>query len=131
MAEIIVVHGADCQPETASGAMTRLAGVSQALAGAQGIHMAVAAIPPGGRSSPHWHTNCESAIYVLRGKGRFLTGAGLQTELHFQAGDFIYVPPEALHQPVNDGDVPVEMVVACNAPVEAVREYLGPIPQSS
>ncbi len=128
MADIIVVRGADCQLEASSGAMTRLVGVSQALAGAQGIHMAVAVIPPGGRSSPHWHTNCESAIYILKGKGRFLTGDDLRRELPFQEGDFIYVPAEALHQPVNDGDVPVKMVVARNASVETVREYLGPPP---
>jgi uncharacterized RmlC-like cupin family protein len=38
-------------------------------------------------------------------------------------GDFIYVPPEAVHQPVNDGLEPMELIVARNAPVEIVVEY--------
>ena len=70
----------------ASGAMTRLAGVSQGLVGAQGIHLAVATIPPGCSVSPHRHTNCESAIYVTRGRGRFLVGDKLQTALEFWPG---------------------------------------------
>ena len=47
-------------------------------------------------------------------------GDGLSTALPFQAGDFIYVPQWSLHQPVNDGDEPVEMIVARNTPVEIV-----------
>ncbi len=123
MAEVKVIRKEQCQTEVASGAMTRVAGVSEALAGAKGIHLAVATIPPGQRSSAHWHTNCESAIYILRGKGRFLVGETLERELAFAAGAFIDGPGEAPHQPVNEGAEPVEMVVARNTPVELVREY--------
>ena len=106
--------------------MTRLAGVSDVLGGAEGIHLAIATIPAGCSSSPHHHTNCESAIYVTKGRGRFLVGDELSTALLFQAGDFIYVPQWSLHQPVNDGDEPVEMIVARNTPTEIVQEYAGP-----
>jgi len=34
----------------------------------------------------------------------------------------IYVPAEAVHQPVNDGLEPMELIVARNAPVEIVVE---------
>ena len=125
MAEIRIIKPHQREAEAASGAMSRLAGVSASLVGAQGIYMAIATIPPGCRSGAHWHTNCESAIYILRGHGRFLVGEDLGTALEFGPGDFLYVPPEALHQPVNDGTDAVEMVVARNTPVELVREYPG------
>ena len=104
--------------------MTRLAGVSKALAGTEGIHLAIATIPPGCASSPHYHVNCESAIYVVSGNGRFLTGKNLETTLDIAKGDFIYVPPDSVHQPVNDStSETMELIVARNAPVEIVVEF--------
>lgn len=86
--------------------------------------MAIATIPPGCASSPHYHVNCESAIYVVKGKGRFLTGQKLEKALEIGPGDFIYVPPDSVHQPVNDSlSEPMELIVARNAPVEIVVEY--------
>jgi uncharacterized RmlC-like cupin family protein len=123
-AECKVVHPDGLEVEVSSGSMTRLAGVSKALAGTEGIHLAIATIPPGCASSPHYHANCESAIYVMKGKGRFLTGRNLETSLDIAAGDFIYVPPESVHQPINDStSEPMELIVARNAPVEIVVEY--------
>ena len=77
----------------ASGSMTRLAGVSKTLSGTEGIHLAIATIPPARASSPHYHVNCESAIYVVKGRGRFLSGAKLEVSSEIGPGDFIYVPP--------------------------------------
>ncbi len=74
MAECRVIHPDGLEEEICSGAMTRLAGVSQGLVGSEGIHLAIASIPPGCASSPHYHVNCESAIYVVRGQGRFIIG---------------------------------------------------------
>jgi uncharacterized RmlC-like cupin family protein len=123
MAECRVIHPNELETEIRSGAMTRLAGVSEGLVGASGIHLAIATIPPGCSSSPHYHVNCESAIYVVKGQGRFIIGANLETELPIGPGDFIYVPPDAVHQPVNDGPEHMELIVARNAPVEIVEEY--------
>jgi uncharacterized RmlC-like cupin family protein len=109
--------------EMASGAMTRMEGVSRALSGAEGIHLALATIPPGHRSSPHYHTNCESAIYVVSGQGRFLVGEGLEETLHIAPGDMLFVPPGIVHAPVNDGADSMQLVVARNAPVEIVQEW--------
>ncbi len=104
--------------------MTRLAGVSEALSGAEGIHLAIATIPPACASDPHYHVNCESAIYVVSGKGRFLSGERLQDSAPIGAGDFIYVPPNSVHQPVNDSlSEPMRLIVARNAPVEIVVDY--------
>lgn len=123
-AECLVIHPDEREVEIASGNMTRLAGVSESLAGTRGIHLAVATIPPGCASSPHYHVNCESAIYVIKGTGRFLAGNRLEKSMAIGPGDFIYVPPEAVHQPVNDSlSEPMELIVARNTPVEIVVEY--------
>ena len=122
MSEIKVVHPEGLEVEIQSGAMTRSAGVSEKLTGSTGIHLAIATIPPHCASSPHYHVNCESAIYVSKGRGRFVIGDNLDNPLIIAQGDFIYVPAEAVHQPVNDGDEPLELIVARNTPVEIVVE---------
>ena len=126
--KIRVIHEHEREIEVASGSMTRLAGVSNSLGGAEGIHLAIASIPPSQRSQAHVHTNCESALYIIKGDGYFLVGEKLDEILPFTTGDFIFVPPGAPHQPVNGSDTEsVEMIVARNAPVELVDEY--PIPE--
>ncbi|NQW17228.1 MAG: cupin domain-containing protein [Chloroflexi bacterium] len=119
--EIKITHPDALEVEIASGAMTRLAGVSESLAGSTGIHLAIATVPPGRCSMTHYHTNCESAIYVERGNGLFLTGADLEVSNPISAGDFIYVPAGAPHQPVNTtDDEDLVLIVARNTAVEIV-----------
>ena len=122
-ADVVLVKPAQRIIEVSSGAMTREVGVSASTAGSTGIYMVLATIPPGQCSSPHWHTNCESAIYVLRGRGLFLVGPDLAEVLSIGPGDCIYVPPGAIHQPVNEGTEPLELVVARNTQEEIVEEY--------
>ena len=122
MAECRLIKSDNLEVEISSGSMTRLAGVSQGLVGSNGIHLAIATIPPGCSSSPHYHVNCESAIYVSKGTGRFMVGENLETSLEIGPGDFLYVPAEAVHQPVNDGTEPLELIVARNTAVEIVVE---------
>ncbi len=119
-----VVRSDGLEVEVSSGSMTRLAGVSKALAGTEGIHLAIATIPPVCAASPHYHVNCESAIYVVKGRGRFLSGEHLQNADEIGPGDFIYVPPNSVHQPINDStSEPMELIVARNTPVEIVVEH--------
>ena len=122
MAECRLIKSDQLEVEISSGSMTRLAGVSQGLTGSTGIHLAIATIPAGCSSTPHYHVNCESAIYVSKGRGRFLVGESLETSLPIGPGDFLYIPAEAVHQPVNDGDQPMELIVARNTPAEIVVE---------
>ncbi|MHB8669533.1 MAG: cupin domain-containing protein [Acidimicrobiales bacterium] len=106
-----------------SGGMSRLAAVSAELAGSEGIFMGSSRVPPGLRSSPHVHLNCESALYVASGRGRFLVGAHLERALEVEEGDFLYVPPGAPHVVVNDSDADLVLVVARNTQEERVQEY--------
>ena len=125
-AEIVITHPDELEVEISSGAMTRLAGVSEMLTGSTGIHLAIATVPPGRCSTAHYHTNCESAIYVVSGRGLFLSGAELEREQAISVGDFIFVPPDSNHQPVNTSDTDdLVLIVARNAPVELVVELEG------
>ena len=66
----------------------------------------------------------ESSIYVVSGSGRFLSGPGLEKSDAIARGDFIYVPPNSVHQPINDSESEtMELIVARNTPVEIVVEY--------
>ncbi len=121
-----MIRNDQTEVEVASGAMTRMAGVSEALTGSTGIHLAIATVPPGRCSTTHYHTNCESAIYVVSGEGQFLSGPELEQEDEISAGDFIYVPPNSNHQPVNTSRTEnLVLVVARNTPVELVVELPG------
>ena len=123
LAEIVITHPDSLEVEVSSGAMTRLAGVSESLTGSTGIHLAIATVPPGRCSTAHYHTNCESAIYVVSGSGTFLSGQSLEREQAISTGDFIFIPPDANHQPVNTSDTDdLVLIVARNAPVEIVVE---------
>ena len=76
----VITKGDGLEVDVASGAMTRLAGVSEALTGSTDIHLAIATVPPGRCSTAHYHVNCESAIYVVSGGGLFLHGEELEVE---------------------------------------------------
>ncbi|MDA0232772.1 MAG: cupin domain-containing protein [Chloroflexi bacterium] len=121
-----VIRNDQLEVEINSGAMTRMAGVSGSLTGSAGIHMAIATVPPGRCSTTHYHTNCESAIYVVSGRGLFLSGPELGQEDEIAAGDFIYVPPDSTHQPVNTSQTEnLVLIVVRNTPVELVVELAG------
>ena len=122
MKKIKITKKNNLEEEINSGSMQRFAGVSKNLSNASKIHMAIATIPKDRCSTTHFHTNCESAIYVISGKGLFLHGERLEIEAKISEGDFIFVPDGALHQPVNTGDNDLVLIVARNTPVEIVEE---------
>jgi uncharacterized RmlC-like cupin family protein len=94
--------------------MIREAGIAPETAGAQAIWMGFASTPVGSRGGAHHHGDCESTIYILRGRCRFFHGEGLKETIEVEAGDFLYVPPGAIHAEDNIGDEPLEFIVARN-----------------
>lgn len=122
MKKITITKKNKVEEEINSGSMTRWAGVSENLSGAKNIHLAIASIPKDRCSTTHFHTNCESAIYVLSGEGIFLHGDNMDIESEISEGDFIYVPDGALHQPINTGNEELKLIVARNTPLEIVKE---------
>lgn len=108
-----VVRAADRRPDQASGAMVREAAISRGLVGAQQIWVGYVELPPGMRSAAHHHGECESAIYVISGSARFLSGDGFQSVETATTGDFVWVPPHVAHIEENaSASEPVRMVVA-------------------
>jgi uncharacterized RmlC-like cupin family protein len=76
-------------------------GISEASAGARGISMNMIVIPPGGAAQPHVHMGYETAIYILQGKVKTLFGPGLNQSQVNEMGDFLFIPADLPHQPVN------------------------------
>ena len=101
-------------------------GISRRSAGSSGICMYKVVIPPGAAAEPHSHVNFETAIYVLKGKVETRYGEGLKKSVVNQAGDFVFIPPDLPHQPVNLSDTETaEAIVARNdaSESEAVVPY--------
>jgi uncharacterized RmlC-like cupin family protein len=76
-------------------------GISAQTAGANGLSMNLAVIPPGAAAEPHFHKGFESAVYVLEGRVETRYGPGLEESVITEAGDFLFIPPDVPHQPVN------------------------------
>ena len=93
--------------------------ISQVTAGARNIYMAVFRVPPGAQSRPHYHQNCESAVYMLSGSLRVKWGDHLENVLTLEPRDLVYVPPRETHVLENLSDTDAaEYVVARDSPHE-------------
>lgn len=79
-------------------------GISEATAGANAISMNLVVIPPGGAAEPHLHQGYETAIYILSGRVRTRYGPNLELESINEAGDFMFIPANVPHQPINLSD---------------------------
>jgi len=76
-------------------------GISAQTAGALGLSMNLVVIPPGAAAEPHAHMGFESAVYVLEGRVETRYGPGLKSSVVTEAGDFLFIPPDVPHQPIN------------------------------
>lgn len=109
-----------------SGAMSRATAIAGDTCGSTAIFTVLSRLAPGLRSSPHIHTNCESSIYVVSGRGSVETGVHLDTVLPIQPGDFLFVPPGAPHVVINEGVEDLVLVVSRNTAEERVEDYTAP-----
>ena len=109
-----------------SGAMSRATAIAGDTCGSTAIFTVLSRLAPGLRSSPHIHTNCESSIYVVAGRGAVLTGVRLDKVLAIQPGDFLFVPPGAPHVVINEGGDDLVLVVSRNTAEERVEDYTAP-----
>lgn len=76
-------------------------GVSTKTTGSKGLSLLKVIIPPGASAEPHIHKGHESAIYLLHGVVETKYGNNLEKSIVNKAGDFIYIPPDVPHQPIN------------------------------
>src|SRR3954469_2188891 len=93
--------------------------ISQATTGAHNIYMGVFRVPAGARSRPHYHENCESAVYMLSATLEPGWGDHREQTVSIGPGDMVYVPPRETHilQNLSDAE-PAEYVVARDSPTE-------------
>jgi uncharacterized RmlC-like cupin family protein len=102
-------------------------GISAESAGAQGIHMQLVTIPPGGRARAHKHAHHETAIYALTGESRVWHGQRLEHHTVVKPGDFFYIPADMPHLPYNPSATePVVALIARTDPNEQESVVLLP-----
>ena len=116
-AEIVTIR-----PEKATMTKQQLPnfiGISGANTGAKHLSMNLVVIPPGGAAQPHIHRGYETTIYLLEGRVETRYGPGLRKSVIHEAGDFIFIPANVPHQPVNLSTTEfARAVVARNDPNE-------------
>ena len=84
-------------------------------------------IPPGGKAEAHVHKGFESAIYLMQGRVETCYGEGLKKSVVNVAGDFLFIPPDIPHQPLNLSDTePAIAIVARNDPNEQEHVVIYP-----
>jgi uncharacterized RmlC-like cupin family protein len=93
--------------------------VSPSTAGSENIFMGRCSVPAGSQSMPHYHEDCESAVYMLSGRLNVRWGEDLEHTVSLEPGDMVYVPPRETHLLENPSTEQVaEYVVARDAPEE-------------
>jgi uncharacterized RmlC-like cupin family protein len=85
--------------------------ISAESVGAQGIHMQLLSIPPGGRAKAHKHAAHETAIYMLSGISGMWYGENLEHHVLVQAQDFVFIPADMPHLPYNPSETETAVAV--------------------
>lgn len=94
-------------------------GISARTAGSKHLCMHLVVIPPGGKAVAHYHDGYETTIYIIEGRAETRYGKNLEFSTINEAGDFLFIPPNLPHQPINLSDTEqVIAVVARNDPNE-------------
>lgn len=107
------------ESRTTSRGVMHAGEISQSTAGASNIYMGVFHVPAGTSSRPHFHANCESAVYMLSGRLTVRWGEHLEQQVSLTPGDMVYVPPREIHVLENPSDSEdAEYVVARDSPTE-------------
>jgi uncharacterized RmlC-like cupin family protein len=79
-------------------------GISAESVGSRALCAHLLAIPPGGRAKAHRHAGHETAIYLMEGRAVLWFGEQLESRIDAGPGDFVYIPPDVPHLPVNASD---------------------------
>lgn len=94
-------------------------GISAQTAGTKHLCMHLVIIPPGGKAIAHYHNGYETTIYIIKGRAETRYGEKLEHSSINEVGDFLFIPPNLPHQPVNLSETEeVIAVVARNDPNE-------------
>jgi uncharacterized RmlC-like cupin family protein len=128
-AEIVVIRP-DASISSKQG-LPVFQGISGQNAGAKGISMNRVVIPPGAAARAHVHKGYESVVYLIKGRVKTLYGEGLKKSVITEGGDFLYIPADLPHKPINLSATEVaEAIVARTDPneQESVEHVAEPEP---
>jgi len=81
--------------------LTYFDGLTGASAGARGICMTLATLPPGARAKAHLHRDIETAVYVIDGEASTYFGDRLENVVVAKGGEYVYIPADLPHLVVN------------------------------
>jgi len=73
-------------------------------------------LPAGMKGLRHMHKDAETILYIIEGNARTLIGEQGEIIVDNEAGDFIFIPANVWHQPIN---VSKSRVVATEARSDA------------
>lgn len=68
---------------------------------AAALSMNLVVIPPGAAAEPHYDLSYQTTIFILEGTLCTRYGTDLERETINSMGDFLFVPPNLPHQPMN------------------------------
>ncbi|MBB4887987.1 cupin domain-containing protein [Streptomyces netropsis] len=104
------------------------AGISAQSAGAERLCLHRLVMPAGTRGRPHLHEGHESAIFIQSGQVEVWHGEGLAEHVVLHAGDYLHIPADTPHMPVNSGTEDMVCLVARTDPDEQERVRLLDLP---
>jgi uncharacterized RmlC-like cupin family protein len=76
-----------------------------------GLWAGLVTTEPGGTSGWHHHGDYQTSIYVASGTLRMESGPAGRDAVDAAPGDFLHVPPWAVHRETNPGDIISHLVV--------------------
>ncbi|GIK17075.1 MAG: cupin domain-containing protein [Phycisphaerae bacterium] len=85
--------------------------------GAKNFHMRHFEVAPGGHTPHHKH-DYEHEILILKGEG---VARSEQGDRPVKPGDVLFVPPNEMHQFVNNSAAPLEFICLIPAPMDCSR----------
>ncbi len=100
----------------------RSAAISRETTGNETLFVAVSGAPAGALpTAPHHHGDCETALYMLRGRMRFRFGEGFASFVDAGPGDFLSLEAGTVHteESLAPGE-PVEVLIIRTMPPEVV-----------
>ena len=103
-----------------SGGLRLMTGVGPQHTPAARLWFGKACNAPGFRSLPHHHGEAETDAYLLSGRARIYFGKDYQEYFDMSEGDFMFVPPFALHLEANMSTSEELWWLACRTPENIV-----------
>jgi uncharacterized RmlC-like cupin family protein len=85
----------------ANNDMEREIGISRDAVGSRNIYSAIIITAPSGKTDVHHHAECETSIYILKGRALYRFGDKLEQTTTAGEGDFVYIPAHTVHTEEN------------------------------